>query len=61
MRDYFTILRDYFYDYFTDFFVIIQVLRLLVYVIVFKFWIIHDYFTASAPGKWECADSNSCQ
>jgi hypothetical protein len=56
MRDYFTIIRrgDYFYDYhFADYFAII--LRL--YAIIFS--IIHDYFTASAPGKWECADSNS--
>ncbi len=44
MRDYFTIIRDY--DYFTDYFAII--LRL--YAII--------YFTASATGKWECADAN---
>jgi hypothetical protein len=53
MRDYFTIIRDYFYDYFPDDFSII--LRL--YTIIFS--TIYDYFTASAPGKWECADSNS--
>jgi hypothetical protein len=53
MRDYIMIIRDYFYDYFTDYFAII--LRL--YAIIFS--IIHDYFTASAPGKWECEDSNS--
>jgi hypothetical protein len=53
MHNYVTIIRDYFYYHFTDYFVII--LRL--YTIVFS--IIHDCFTASAPGKWECADSNS--
>jgi hypothetical protein len=53
MRDYFTILRDYFTNYFTDYFAII--LRLFAIILP----IIRDYFTASAPGKWECADSNS--
>jgi hypothetical protein len=52
MRDYFTIIRDYFYDYFSDFssFAIIQVIRL--YAIIFP--IIYDDFMASAHGKWEC-------
>ena len=53
MRDYVTIIRDYVTDYFTDYFTII--LRL--YAIILP--IIRDYFTASAPRKWECADSNS--
>jgi hypothetical protein len=55
MRYYFTIIREYFYDHFTDYFAIQVILRL--YTIIFS--VIHDYFTASAPGKWECADSNS--
>jgi hypothetical protein len=50
MRDYVTIMRDYFTDNFTDFFY-----RL--YAIVLP--IIRNYFMASAPRKWECADSNS--
>ena len=53
MRDYVTIVRDYVTDYFTDYFTII--LRL--YAIILP--IIRDYCTASAPRKWECADSNS--
>ncbi len=53
MRDYFTMVHDYFNDYFTDYFAVI----LLLYAIVLP--IIRDYFTASAPRKWECADSDS--
>ncbi len=54
IRDYFTIIRDYFYEKFTDYFAII--IRL--YAIIFS--IIHDYFTAaSAPETWDCAGSNS--
>ncbi len=53
MRDYFTIIRDYFTNYFTDYFTII--LRL--YAIILP--IIRNYFMASSPQKWECADSDS--
>ncbi len=57
MRDFLTIIRDYSssYDYFSDYFS--DYVVLLVYEIIFS--IIYDIFTASAPGKWECADSNS--
>ena len=51
--DYFTIIRDYFYYYLSDY--ISDYVGL--YAIIFS--IIYDYFTASAPGKWECAESNS--
>ncbi len=51
--DYSTIICDYFYDYFKDSFSDYNRL----FAIIFS--IISDYFTGSAPRKWECADSNS--
>ncbi len=51
--DYFTIIREYFYNYFSDY--ISDYVGL--YAIIFS--IIYDYFTASASGKFECAVSNS--
>ncbi len=57
MRDYFENICDYFYDYFTDYFKFAIILRL--YAIIISIIRDHDYFTASAPEKWECADSNS--
>ncbi len=53
MRNCVTIIRDYFTDYFIDYFTII----LGLYAIILP--IIRNYFMASAPRKWECADSNS--
>jgi hypothetical protein len=47
MRDYFTIIRDYFYDYFYDYFAI--VLRL--YVIFFLFFTI-------IPRRWHPENGN---
>ncbi len=52
LHAYFKIIRDYFYDSFSDYFSDYVVL----YAIIFS--VIYDYFTASVPGKWECADSN---
>ncbi len=50
---YFTIIRDYYYDYISDYISDYNGL----YSIIFS--IISDYFTASAPGRWECTERNS--
>ncbi len=52
ISDYFTIIRDYFYDYISDYISDYNEL----YAIIFS--IISDYFTASAPGRWECTDNH---
>jgi hypothetical protein len=55
ISDLITIIHDYFSDFFSDFFSDHDYVGS--YVILLS--IIYDYFTVSAPGKLECADSNS--